>query len=81
MENINREAINKMLQAITERAKSKGWHAMTDTYAYKDIMRILSKEDKDIGYADREMLRNSLELLCVCQGLHYYTLVGQAYHG
>lgn len=81
MENINREAINKVLHTITEKAKSTGWHAMTDTYAYKDIMSILSKEDKDITYVDKECLRSDLELLCICQGLQYYTVLKEAYHG
>lgn len=76
---IDRAAVTYMLNKIEEQAKSTGWHAMPNTYAYQEVERILSKDNDDVSIADKYLLKDMLELLSTCCGLHYYTLIKEAY--
>lgn len=76
---INKQACQHILTRIEEAATAQGWHAMRETYTYKEITRILATEDEAITYVDKEIMRNSLSLLSSCCGLWYYSLLKEAY--
>ena len=75
---MKKRPINKMLNTMRAKA-DKQWPAMYNTHAYKHIMSVLAKSDEDITYTDKEEVGRNLRLLAMCLGLHYYTLIQEAY--
>lgn len=66
--------INKMLSIIEERATER-WPAMYNLIQYKALKEILNKDSKDITYAEREVVRETMRSLCLALGLDYYRLL------
>ena len=71
---MNKRPINKMLAIMEERA-DESWKAMYNTHQYKYIKRVLAKSTEDITYAEKEMVRDNLQALCLALGLNYYNLL------
>lgn len=71
---MNKRPINKMLAIMEERA-DESWKAMYSTHQYKYIKRVLTKSTEDITYAEKEMVRDNLQALCLALGLNYYNLL------
>ena len=67
---MNKRPINKMLEIVVERKPS-----VQASHQYKYIMMVLSKDSKDITYAEKLMVRDNLRSLCVVAGLSYERLI------
>ena len=67
---MNKKPINKMLATVVERKPE-----VQASHQYKYIMLVLSKDNKDIGYAEKLMVRDNLRVLCTVAGLSYDRLL------
>ena len=67
---MNKTAINKMLNIITERKPS-----LRETFQYTYIMRIMEKDASTIAYAEKMYVRENLRSLCAVAGLSYERLL------
>lgn len=67
---MNKRPINKMLSTVRE-AKPE----VQASHQYKYIMMVLNKDNKDISYAEKMMVRDNLRVLCAVAGLSYERLL------
>ena len=67
---MNKKPINKMLAAVVERKPDT-----QASHQYKYIMMVLNKDNKDITYTERLMVRDNLRVLCKVAGLSYDRLL------
>lgn len=67
---MNKRPINKMLALVIERKPM-----MQASHQYKYIMQVLDKDNKDISYAEKMMVRDNLRVLCAVAGLSYDRLL------
>ena len=67
---MNKRPINKMLATVVERKPS-----VQASHQYKYIIIVLNKDNKDITYAEKMMVRDNLRMLCILAGLSYERLV------
>ncbi len=67
---MNKRPINKMLATIVECKPS-----VQASHQYKYIMMILDKDNKDITYTEKIMVRDNLRVLCTVVGLSYDRLL------
>ena len=67
---MNKRPINKMLALVVERKPT-----VQASHQYKYIMQVLSKDNKDISYAEKLMVRDNLRVLCTVAGLSYERLL------
>ena len=67
---MNKRPINKMLAAVVERKPD-----IQASHQYKYIMMVLDKDNKDITYTERLMVRDNLRVLCKVAGLSYDRLL------
>ena len=67
---MNKRPINKMLAIVVERKPS-----VQASHQYKYIMLVLSKNNEDISYAEKLMVRDNLRVLCTVAGLSYERLL------
>lgn len=67
---MNKRPINKMLAAVVERKPE-----VQASNQYKYIMMVLGKDNKDITYTERLMVRDNLRVLCTVAGLSYDRLL------
>ena len=67
---MNKRPINKILATVVERKPS-----VQASHQYKCIMMVLDKDNKDITYAEKMMVRDNLRVLCTVAGLSYERLL------
>lgn len=67
---MNKRPINKMLATVVERKPE-----VQASHQYKYIMLVLSKDNEDISYAEKLMVRDNLRVLCAVAGLSYDRLL------
>ena len=67
---MNKRPINKMLATVVERKPE-----VQASHQYKYIMLVLSKDNEDISYAEKLMVRDNLRVLCAVCGLSYDRLI------
>ena len=67
---MNKRPINKMLATVVERKPE-----VQASHQYKYIMLVLSKDNEDISYAEKLMVRDNLRTLCTVAGLSYDRLL------
>ena len=67
---MNKRPINKMLAIVVERKPE-----VQASHQYKYIMLVLSKDNGDISYAEKLMVRDNLRVLCTVAGLSYDRLL------
>ena len=67
---MNKRPINKMLATVVERKPE-----IQASHQYKYIVMILSKDNKDITYTEKTMVRDNLRVLCTVAGLSYERLL------
>lgn len=67
---MNKRPINKMLATIVERKPD-----VQASHQYKYIMMVLDKDNKDITYTEKLMVRDNLRVLCKVAGLSYDRLL------
>ena len=67
---MNKRPINKILATVVERKPEA-----QASHQYKYIMLVLSKDNKDIAYAEKMMVRDNLRILCTVAGLSYERLL------
>lgn len=67
---MNKRPINKMLATVVERKPE-----VQASHQYKYIMLVLSKDNEDISYAEKLMVRDNLRVLCTVAGLSYDRLL------
>lgn len=67
---MNKRPINKMLAVVVERKPS-----VQTSHQYKYIMMVLSKDNKDITYTEKTLVRDNLRALCTVAGLSYERLL------
>ena len=67
---MNKRPINKMLATVVERKPS-----VQASHQYRYIMLVLSKDNEDISYAEKLMVRDNLRVLCTVAGLSYDRLL------
>lgn len=67
---MNKRPINKMLTAVVERKPE-----VQESHQYKYIMRVLTKDNKDITYTEKLMVKDNLRELCAVTGLSYERLL------
>ncbi|MBR4931292.1 MAG: hypothetical protein IKZ00_10895 [Bacteroidaceae bacterium] len=67
---MNKRPINKMLAIVVERKPE-----VQASHQYKYIMLVLSKDNEDISYAEKLMVRDNLRVLCAVAGLSYDRLL------
>ena len=67
---MNKRPINKMLATVVERKPE-----VQVSHQYKYIMLVLSKDNEDISYAEKLMVRDNLRVLCTVAGLSYDRLL------
>ena len=75
---LNKRPVEQMLIIIRERADEK-WPALYQHREYIQLMNILAKPTEEITYAEKEAVRNTLRLFCLCLGLDYYRLLMRVY--
>ena len=80
MATMQKRPINDMLDIMRERADAT-WPAMYGTHQYKYIMMVLAKSNDEITYAEKEIVRNNLQALCLALGLNYYQLLKKVCQG
>ena len=67
---MNKTAINKMLDIITERKPS-----LRETDQYNYIMRMMDKPKGTLAYAEKLYVKENLRSLCAVAGLSYERLI------
>ena len=67
---MNKRPINKMLATVVERKPE-----VQASHQYKYIMLVLGKNNEDISYAEKLMVRDNLRVLCTVAGLSYDRLL------
>lgn len=67
---MNKRPINKMLAIVVERKPE-----VQASHQYKYIMLVLSKDNENISYAEKLMVRDNLRVLCTVAGLSYDRLL------
>lgn len=67
---MNKRPINKMLAIVVKHKP-----AVQASHQYKCIEQALTKDNKDITYAEKMMVRNNLCVLCTVAGLSYERLL------
>lgn len=67
---MNKRPINTILDIIVERKPS-----IKETCIYQETMSVLSKDNKNITYAEKTMVRDNLRTLCILAGLSYERLI------
>ena len=67
---MNKRPINKMLATVVERKPE-----VQASHQYKYIMLVLNKDNEDISYAEKMMVRDNLRVLCTVAGLSYERLL------
>lgn len=67
---MNKRPINKMLATVVE-CKPE----VQASHQYRYIMMILNKDNKDITYTEKLMVRDNLRMLCAVAGLSYERLL------
>ena len=67
---MNKRPINKMLATVVERKPE-----VQASHQYKYIMLVLSKDNEDISYTEKLMVRDNLRVLCTVAGLSYDRLL------
>ena len=67
---MNKTAINKMLNIITERKP-----CLRESYQYDYIMRMMDKPKGTLAYAEKMYVRENLRSLCAVTGLSYERLL------
>lgn len=67
---MNKRPINKMLATVVERKPE-----VQASHQYKYIILVLSKDNEDISYAEKLMVRDNLRVLCTVAGLSYERLL------
>ena len=67
---MNKRPINKMLSTVRElKPEAQASHQ------YKYIIMVLNKDNKDITYEEKMMVRDNLRVLCTVAGLSYERLL------
>lgn len=67
---MNKRPINKMLSTVRELKPE-----VQASHQYKYIMLVLNKDNKDITYEEKMMVRDNLRVLCTVAGLSYERLL------
>ena len=67
---MNKRPINKMLSTVRELKPE-----VQASHQYKYIMLVLNKDNKDITYEEKMMVRDNLRVLCTVVGLSYERLL------
>ena len=67
---MSKRPINKMLATVVERKPD-----VQASHQYKYIMMVLDKDNKNITYTERLMVRDNLRVLCKVAGLSYDRLL------
>ena len=67
---MNKTAINKMLDIITERKPS-----LRESFQYDYIKRMMDKPKGTLAYAEKLYVKENLRSLCVVAGLSYERLI------
>ena len=67
---MKKRPINKMLETVVERKP-----AVQASHQYRHIVSVLEKNNKDITYAEKMMVRDNLRALCTVAGLSYDRLL------
>ena len=67
---MNKRPINKMLATVVELKPE-----VQASHQYKHIMMVLNKDNEDITYAEKLMVRDNLRVLCTVAGLSYERLL------
>ena len=67
---MNKTAINKMLNIITERKPN-----LRETHQYNYIMRMMDKPKGTLAYAEKLYVKENLRYLCAVAGLSYERLI------
>lgn len=71
---MNKRPINKMLSTVRELKPE-----VQASHQYKYIIQVLNKDNKDITYAEKVMVRDNLRVLCRVAGLSYERLLMRVY--
>lgn len=67
---MNKRPINKMLSTVRELNPE-----VQASHQYKYIVLVLNKDNKDITYEEKMMVRDNLRVLCTVAGLSYERLL------
>ena len=67
---MNMRPINKMLSTVRELKPE-----VQANHQYKYIMMVLTKENEDITYTEKMMVRDNLRVLCKVAGVSYERLI------
>ena len=67
---MNKTAINKMLDIITERKPS-----LRESYQYNSIVRMMDTPKGTLAYAEKLYIKENLRSLCAVAGLSYERLI------
>ena len=67
---MNKRPINKMLSTVRELKPE-----VQASHQYKYIMMVLNKDNKNITYTEKMMVRDNLRVLCTAAGLSYERLL------
>ena len=67
---MNKRPINKMLSTVRELKPE-----VQASHQYKYIIMVLNKDNKDITYEEKMMVRDNLRVLCTVAGLSYERLL------
>ena len=67
---MNKRPINKMLSTVRELKPE-----VQASHQYKYIVLVLNKDNKDITYEEKMMVRDNLRVLCTVAGLSYERLL------
>ena len=67
---MNKRPINKMLSTVRELKPE-----VQASHQYKYIMLVLNKDNKDITYEEKMMVRDNLRVLCTVAGVSYERLL------
>ena len=67
---MNKRPINKMLSTVRELKPE-----VQASHQYKHIMMVLNKDNEDITYEEKLMVRDNLRVLCKVAGVSYERLL------
>lgn len=67
---MHKRPINDILALVVERKPE-----VQASHQYRYIKQVLTKDNKDITYAEKLMVRDNLRVLCAVAGLSYERLV------
>ena len=67
---MNKRPINKMLSTVRELKPE-----VQASHQYKYIVLVLNKDNKDIPYEEKMVVRDNLRVLCTVAGLSYERLL------